>query len=249
MRHASWLFWFLAVAASARQESTLEAWARENNVEIVADPSDLYPLDTPHGKITGKEPNRERLDRYRPLLLDELRKYPSEFFRTLKLSKLVFAEELRFDDQKRAGIPDFHHATLHLDPEEGVHSKTYQQTVIHHELFHIVDWKDDGELYEDRSWKKLNPTAFRYGNGGRNARGNDQWQLDDSLEGFLNKYSMSGVEEDKAEIFCNLMVRAGVVQERAAKDKVIAKKVERIRKIAKAFCRSLDDRFWNSLEE
>ncbi|MBI2900314.1 MAG: hypothetical protein HYY17_09020 [Planctomycetes bacterium] len=268
MKRAACLLWLLALACAASataaerpggaarppeagvawQDTTLDQWCKKHDIQLVVDPKGLYPLKTSHGPITGSPAPEKIVRAYSALLVREVSTYPDAFVRKLRLAKIVLADDLKFDGQKRAAIPDFEHDILHLDPREGNHSKTYQQTVAHHELFHIVDWKDDGELYEDREWKKLNPAGFKYGEGGRFARGADQWQLDDSIEGFLNKYSTSGVEEDKAEIFANLLVRPSVVAARAAKDKVISRKVERMKKLLHAYCAAFDETFWKSLE-
>lgn len=247
MKRTAALFLLLALPAAA-QELTLDQWCRKHEIRLVTDPKDLYPLRTSHGFITGAPAPERTLNAYRELLVAELLKYPRAFVRKIGLERIVLADALAFDGQKRAAVPDFEHRTLHLDPREGSYSKLYQQTVIHHEIFHIVDWRDDGELYEDREWRKLNPDGFKYGDGGRNARGNDQWQLDDSLVGFLNKYSMSGVEEDKAEIYSNLLVRPATVRARAQGDRFLARKVERMKELLRAFCPELDSAFWKSLD-
>ena len=188
------------------------------------------------------------MENYAPILAAELARYPAAFLRKTKLVKIVLSRKLKFAGQERAAIPDFQNNVLHLDVLQGNWNEIYQRTVIHHELFHVVDWRDDGKLYEDRDWKKLNPSKFRYGKGGKNARGPDQWPLDSSLKGFLNKYSMSGVEEDKAEIYANLMVRPGEVRRRARKDSVLAKKITAMKRLLYAFSRSMDRNFWIGLE-
>ncbi len=248
MKRAIVVLWFLALPVSA-QELTLDQWCRKHEIRLVTDPKGIYPLRTAHGSITGAPAPDQILQKYQTLLVGELSKVPATLVRRLDLERIILADDLKFDGQKRAAIPDFQHRTLHLDPREGSYSRIYQQTVVHHEFYHIVDWKDDGELYEDAEWKKLNPEGFKYGSGGRNARGNDQWQLDDSLAGFLNKYSTSGVEEDKAEVYANLLVRPSVVYARVAKDRILARKVERMKHLLKKFCPDMNDAFWKSLEK
>lgn len=250
MKRALWIALALVVAAlpaAAQQSLTLEQWTEKHGIELVTDPSDLYPLKTHWGPITGKTAPEKDLKRYMDLVAAELRKYPAEFVKKIKIKKIILADDLKFDGQKRAAIPDFEHEYLHLDPREGNYNKVYQQTVVHHEIFHIIDLLDDKELYEDKEWKKLNEAGFKYGDGGKNARGSDQWPLDDTLVGFLNKYSQSGVEEDKAEIYSNLMVRTKTVYARAEKDKILAKKVERMKKLLKTFSSDIDDKFWEAL--
>ena len=46
------------------------------------------------------------------------------------------------------------------------YSRTYQRHAFHHEFFHIIDYRDDGQVYSDSRWARLNPQTFRYGDGG-----------------------------------------------------------------------------------
>ncbi len=64
-------------------------------------------------------------------------------------SCVVRARELTFAGQRRNAIPDFEHDTLYLDVSRGAYSKSYFRKVIHHEFFHIIDYRDDGSLYND----------------------------------------------------------------------------------------------------
>jgi len=217
-------------------------------VEIVVEAKGVYPIKTLHGDITGAATSADWIKRYAPILAAELKKYPKEFIRKTRLRKIILGERLRFAGQKRTGIPDFKNGWLHLDVKQSSWNKTYQRCVIHHELFHIVDEKDDGILYDDPSWKKLNPRGFRYGSGGKSARGQDQWPLDPKLKGFLNKYSMSGVEEDKATVYANLLVRGKVVRARAKKDPILARKVAAMKQLLRRFSKSIDAGFWKSLD-
>ena len=62
--------------------------------------------------------------------------------------------------------------------------------------------------------------------------------------GFLNKYSMQGVEEDKAELFAYLMVEPDYVSQRARDDSVLASKVTALKTLLHRFCPSVRDDFW-----
>ena len=77
---------------------------------------------------------------------------------------------------------------------------TYARTVLHHELFHFFEAKN-GSLYQkDLSWMRFNPKEFCYGEGGYKNR--KYKRLEKKYEKyFVNEYSQSGIEEDKAEIF------------------------------------------------
>jgi len=122
--------------------------------------------------------------------------------------------------------------------------------VIHHEFFHIVDLLDDGQLYEDERWAKLNPPGFKYGPGGINLQ-NDPTVTEPGKDtpGFLNRYAASGVEEDKAEVFAHLMVEAKEMKDRAAKDKYLRAKIDRMKELLAEFTPTVDAKFWKAVEK
>ncbi len=127
----------------------------------------------------------------------------------------------------------------------GSSSKNYLRKVIHHEFYHIIDFYDDGHLYQDERWAALNSRDFKYGTGGRNAQGDKATSVfADKYPGFLNHYSTTGVEEDKAEIFANLIVDTAHVEARADKDEVIRLKAERMKALVSDFCPAVDNKFW-----
>lgn len=61
---------------------------------------------------------------------------------------------------------------------------------------------------------------------------------------FLTKYSTSGVEEDKAEIFAYMVTDYGFVEKRAAADDVIRKKMSAMKVLVAAICLEMDGSFW-----
>jgi hypothetical protein len=73
--------------------------------------------------------------------------------------------------------------------------------------------------------------------------------LTDKYPGFLNHYSTTGVEEDKAEVFANLIFDAAYVAERAKKDKVLATKIERMKELLTKFCPEMNQKFWTKVEK
>jgi hypothetical protein len=121
--------------------------------------------------------------------------------------------------------------------------------VLHHEFFHVIDYRDDGEVYRDDAWAALNPRSFRYGSGGKNAQQrSDTSLLTDRLPGFLTHYSTTGVEEDKAELFAHLLASGPHVRERCERDAVLQAKVERMKKLLADFCPEMDEEFWAKAE-
>lgn len=209
-----------------------------------------FPVRTTHGMIEGRAANELALTRYVRWFPDEFRLYPVEAIRRSHLRRVILCAELKFAGQLRTAIPDFEHNTLYLDIERSSDSRIYQILVFHHELFHVIDYADDYRVYEDDAWAKLNEDDFRYGSGGKNAQDNPETSvLTDRYPGFLNHYSTTGVEEDKAELFANMIVRAKTVERRAESDPVLQTKCDRMRELLHQFCPELDDRFWSAAKK
>ena len=60
--------------------------------------------------------------------------------------------------------------------------------------------------YYDPTWAHFNSPNFRYGSGGASMQAGHLSIFNHPALGFVNHYAMSGLEEDKAEIFAALMV-------------------------------------------
>jgi hypothetical protein len=119
---------------------------------------------------------------------------------------------------------------------------------IHHEFFHYWDIRDDNNLSPDPAWSALNPANFQYGAGGRFARGPEVINWTTTNPGFLNGYSLAGVDEDKAEIWGALMAHSSELQTRMSSDPVIARKVELIKQRAQSFCPEVNASFWQRVQ-
>jgi hypothetical protein len=167
-----------------------------------------------------------------------------------RLKRVVFCQELSFAKQRRTATPDFEHDTLYLDVARGRYDHHYVRKVIHHEFFHIIDLRDDGKLYEDERWAKLNPPGFKYGRGGAQLQDDPTVTTTGRDEpGFLNRYAASGVEEDKAEVFAHMIVEPKLMAERAKQDRYMRAKVERMRELLAEFAPNADEQFWKRVEK
>jgi hypothetical protein len=207
-----------------------------------------FPVKSTHGTIDGKDADAEELRAYSRLFAQEFALYPPDLVRRSHLKSVVLCRELAFAGQRRNAIPDFEHDTLYLDVSRGTYSKSYLRKVIHHEFFHVIDYRDDGSLYEDDRWKSLNPAGFKYGTGGRNAQEMSQTSvLTAEFPGFLNHYSTTAVEEDKAEVFANLIVDLECVEDTARGDPVLRAKVAQVKELLARFSPEMNDNFWEAV--
>lgn len=224
------------------------ALARRYDLEFVTASPD-FPVALKTGTIAGAEAPKTAVDSYLALFAGEWSLYPPDLVRRSRLKKVVFCRNLAFENQPRTGIPDFEHDALYLDVTRGRHSELYVRKVIHHEFFHIIDLRDDGQLYEDERWARLNPPGFKYGPGGVRLQDDPTVTVTGKeAPGFLNRYGMSGVEEDKAELFAHMMVEPEVVADRARRDAYVRAKVERMRELLEQFSPRMDAAFWKTVE-
>ncbi|MCQ2819741.1 MAG: hypothetical protein MJ252_20950 [archaeon] len=169
------------------------------------------------------------LDNYMPIFFLEWAIYPKSFIKRTKLKALTFVHQIKCNSdgniQTRAGCPETTKTeSLILSTEE--RNFVYIRIVLHHELFHYIDWVDDYS-YEDIIWETFNVPGFKYGKGGEYER---EWiQLDKKFKGFINHYSTSALEEDRAEIYQYLI---GCPDEALNhKDEIIKKKSYRIKEV------------------
>ena len=214
---------------------------------IVAAPR--FPVMTPFGTIDGKKARDKSLERYANLFAREFGLYPPDLVKRSRLKRVVLCERLSYSGQRRNAIPDFEQNALYLDVSRGSYSEPYLRGVIHHEFFHIIDYRDDGSVYQDRQWEVLNPADFKYGGGGRTVQDLATTSvLTDKYPGFLNHYSTTGVEEDKAEVYANLIVNPIYVENRTKADRVLKAKVELMRKLLARFCTEMNEGFWEKVK-
>lgn len=221
-----------------------DAIAKAYSIELVT-ASPAFPVQLAEGQIRGRAAANEKLVTYVPIFAKEFALYPVDFVKRSHLKRIVFCEELAWDDQLRASIPDFANDTLYIDVVRGDWRENYQRKVLHHEFFHMVDQVDDGLLYRDDRWSAANPAEFRYGAGGDTAQTTEgTGALSDKYPGFLNHYSTTGVEEDKAEIFAYLFIDRAELARRAETDGVLRAKVELMKRLLQEFCPEMTAERW-----
>lgn len=241
----------LALASTGEFEApeafTLAQLEARYGIEIVVEDA-AFEVETRHGALTGAGAPEDASRRYAVLLGEEFGLYPPELVKRSKLERIVLCRDLAFAGQLRAAVPEFGSDTLYLDVLRGAGDPLYVRRAIHHEFFHVVDWRDDRELYSDDVWNALNEEGFRYGSGGVNAQGDARMGLwSDELQGFLSLYGRTGVEEDKAELWSFALVHPREVAARAAEDPVLAAKLARLRSLVRSFARDVDDAFWDGV--
>ena len=196
-------------------------------------PNTKFKIKTFSYKIESNPCENEDLDMFIPLFFLEFLIYPKSFIKNSKIKQIIFVHDIQFTtpfySQERAGCPEYQQ-TKSLILAAAERNFLYIRIVMHHEFFHYVDWIDDNS-YEDEIFEKLNEPNFKYGNGGEFER---EWiKLDKGTKGFINHYSTTGLEEDRAEIYQYLIGDPDEALNN--KDEIVRKKVKRIQEFVNKF--------------
>jgi hypothetical protein len=198
--------------------------------------------------ITVQRPHANDLWAYVPLLVGELEIYPPEALKRCNLREVIICEGLMLDGKARMATYDVDLGRLYLVALGDWERREYARHSIHHEVFHMIDYRDDGHWDTDPAWEGLNAPGFQYGPGGESMQDDPSAGLpDDSVAGFLNAYSRSGLAEDKAEIFAHLMTKPRILGARAATDAILLAKQQEMATLLKRFCPRFDENFWKNL--
>lgn len=241
---ALWLPIAFAESVWSQSNGELGQLAQSKDLRIEAE-NVAFPVSTTHGAVGGARAAPNSITNYARLLSSELGLYPKDLFRRARLSKVVLCRDLSFAGQRRNAVPDFEHNTLYLEVERGAENPNYLRQVIHHDFYHMIDYRDDGHVYSDSQWTALNKRSFRYGSGGASAQNNSRTGvLSERFPGFLNHYSTTGVEEDKAELYAHLVVNHAYVHGRAQRDPVLDAKIHHLQVSLKKFCPTMNEDFW-----
>lgn len=95
--------------------------------------------------------------------------------------------------------------------------------IVHHELFHLVDYVHyPSELADDPEWQLFNPVGFEYGTSGV------------GRDGFVNAYATTAEHEDRASVYEMMISRPDELCELVRGDDIIASKASIIgRRVAR----------------
>jgi hypothetical protein len=194
----------------------------------------------------------QKLYNYILLFDSEFSKYPESFIEKTNLEAVVFAHSLAIQNQYRTAIPDYYREILLLDFLRGDYNKVYQKHVIHHEFYHMIEEEFNGSAYwKDPDWASFNHANFKYGDGGSTVQDNTNvYSYTHPEEGFINLYSESAIEEDKAELFATLFVKEEFekLDEWIATDTILYNKMNYMKDFLKSIDQGFSDEYWLELE-
>ena len=167
-----------------------------------------FTLDAERQPDTGWPLRYDPVDsRFDPALTDYLAVFEQEFSQMPKgliqlsgLRSVVFVSNLTIGGQPRAAVPDYDNEVLYYDVS--LRGSQHARRVVHHEFYHMLEQQLFGSAYyKDPLWGALNAPGFVYGNGGAAERRRTLAAYNHPYPGFVNGYAMTGLEEDKAEIW------------------------------------------------
>lgn len=222
----------LCVAVGGNPNPVLFALERKHGIHVrTGDAPVSVFAEVKFSNITSAD--AEELRQYSYLLSTELSRYPTSLLRAAGLKQIAIVRNLTLSGFDVGGIGDFKQEILYLDLNASKHNKTFRRHIIHHEFFHLLDQEQNGSAYiADEAWIALNPPGFRYGNGGLTERETNAMEIGSATSsGFLNKYAMSGIEEDRAEVYA-AMATPGTWQKASrlvSTDPILAAKASHIR--------------------
>jgi hypothetical protein len=179
-------------------------------------------LDTDHGLITFHplwQVPSFIVDRYLRMLTMELDKYTAAGS-YLGIDKITLVHRLSFNGSPWCAVPHFGGKTLYVDVGCGAHDTQYQAGIVHHEVFHFVEWMAASSGYHtaamlqlERQWEQewggeyhfqltslanAVSTSFLVGH----EHEHDKLQ---EIQGFVSSYARTNAVEDRAEVFRYIM--------------------------------------------
>jgi hypothetical protein len=145
------------------------------------------------------------LKAFSAILIDEWAKYPTDWVKNSRVKDIVIVKNLVVVGQNRAAMPDPGGSDMYYDL---TYSGDYARETIHHEYDHLIEYNYFGSFsHSDPTWQSYNPAGFTYGNGGSACYvtlGSCS-NAEHPLHGFVTSYSITAIEEDKAELYAYLM--------------------------------------------
>lgn len=182
------------------------------------------------------------------VLTRELSIYSPKLIRRSRLNDIILCRKLASEGQRRGGLTcaafmgslglPFIRNKIYLNIKGGG-AWLYMRAAFHHELFHMIDYFDDINGYYDQKWKSLNRPGFVY------HKDRIEGQRAKPQLGFISEYAMDAVIEDKAEVYSYLLIDHKGTEKLAREDRILARKVVRMKELLHTFSREFDDDFWS----
>lgn len=157
-------------------------------------------------------------------------RYPASFLVASHIEHVALCKHIAYEDIARewgtAGTVDYKQRRLFVSVEPFIgrvydtHGAFTAEDIVHHELFHLIEFEHMRDDMSDPQWRLYNPVGFEY-------RG-DGATTDARPAGFINAYATTNEIEDRASTFQYLMARPVELCEIARADAGVRAKAQLI---------------------
>ncbi len=223
-------------------------WSNET-LSVSGNRGEAYGCDAPF---------EEELEIAIERVIRELSHYSRPVLKKIGLTKIVFCRDLsirfggtrertvdgaedRRTEQAVAAFATHREMAIYLDAARFVRATDrWKRSVVHHELFHLLDVRHPERRQLDAAWQAANPPNFHYGSGGVDMQDGYGTSLRMDLPGFTEAYATASIEEDKAKLYDRLLTDPALAQ-LAKKDGHVRKKLALLKQMLKRFAPELDE--------
>jgi hypothetical protein len=172
-------------------------------------------------------------DRLDETALDAMRtafdRYPASFLVASHIENVALCKHIEYEDIVRefgtAGTVDYKQRRLFISIEPFV-GRAYDdggaftvEDIVHHELFHLIEFVHMHSEMDDPEWRLENPLGFGYG---------AVTPRDPRPAGFVNPYAATNEIEDRVSTFQYLMARPAEMCDLAKTDATVKAKAKLI---------------------
>lgn len=190
----------------------------------------------------------QKLAAYLSMFEEEIGKYPPGFFSGQGIRGIGLVRRLFLGEKSADGMYSTGARIMFFDIARLSRNKPQQRQNIHHEIFHMMATeKPDFPLLNEETWASFNEPDFVYGKQTKPlSEQNPVNRYAPNQLGFATYYAMTSVVEDQAEVFACLMIpkHRKLVEQWAANDPALAKKVEAIKQFAQYFSPEMGEGYW-----
>lgn len=218
------------------------------NIEL-AIAKKAFEVETPTGKLMGNRADESRVTEFLRRYAKEFALYPRALVARSELRRVVLCEGLTFNGYHWGKCTEFGERTIYVDVKFRLDDEHYMRVGIHHEFFHLIDFKIN-PVFKDERWSAINRPGFKYGKDGPVGSATfTALALTDKYPGFLNHYSTLDISEDRAEVFGNMIAGLARIEKLSKKDPILRAKVQRMKEILTEFCPQANADFWQRIRK
>jgi hypothetical protein len=149
-------------------------------------------------------------------------RYPSSVLAAAHLEHVVLCRKLHVaHGEEPAGLASSGEHRVMISVDLAYRGEFQIEQVVHHELFHLIDYATNPHVEDDAPWHALNPPHFAYRDPAPDSPVRPR--------GFVNSYATTSEVEDRASVFEYLMGQPDELCAFAAADPLVAAKAKLVR--------------------